>query len=91
MANISSTNNKLQTALLKLGEFSFENLPLDRIDDIWARFEQPPYSLNLEELSALKNARCSAGENIRSFSAVTFIVNCGTNFRCSNSAAAGKH
>ena len=74
MASINS-KNKLQTALLKLGVFSFENLPLDRIDDIWTRLEHPPYNLDLEELSALKNARCSAGKCIRiAFSTVCFLI-----------------
>ena len=51
--------NKLEEALRKLGSFSFENLPLDRNDDIWAALRNSPYNLDLEELSALKNARCA--------------------------------
>eukprot|EP00597_Dinobryon_sp_UTEXLB2267_P001166 CAMPEP_0170072866 /NCGR_PEP_ID=MMETSP0019_2-20121128/10408_1 /TAXON_ID=98059 /ORGANISM="Dinobryon sp., Strain UTEXLB2267" /LENGTH=179 /DNA_ID=CAMNT_0010282073 /DNA_START=41 /DNA_END=580 /DNA_ORIENTATION=+ len=49
----------LEEALRKLRPFNFENLPLDRNDGIWAELRSPPYSLDLEELSALKNARCT--------------------------------
>jgi len=51
--------NKLEEARRQLGPFNFENLPLDRNDGIWAELRSPPYSLDLEELSALKNARCT--------------------------------
>jgi len=51
--------NKLEEARRQLGPFNFENLPLDRNDSIWAELRSPPYSLDLEELSALKNARCT--------------------------------
>ena len=51
--------NKLEEARRKLGSFSFENLPLERNDVIWAELRLSPYNLDLEELSALKNARCS--------------------------------
>ena len=50
--------NKLEEARRKLGPFNFEYLPLDRNDNIWAELRSPPYSLDLEELSALRNARC---------------------------------
>jgi len=49
----------LEEALRKLRPFNFENLPLDRNDGIWAELRSPPYSLDLEQLSALKNARCT--------------------------------
>ena len=52
----------LGEARRKLGSFSFENLPLDRNDDIWAELRKPPYNLDLEELSALKNARCTPAQ-----------------------------
>ena len=58
MAAAASVNNKLEVARRKLRPFSFDNLPLDRNDGIWTEFRNPPYSLDLEELSALKNARC---------------------------------
>eukprot|EP01036_Dinobryon_divergens_P032689 gene32689-42332_t len=51
--------NKLEEARLKLGSFKFENLPFDRNDGIWAELRSPPYSLDLEELSALINAKCT--------------------------------
>ena len=57
----ASANNKLEEARRKLRPFSFDNLPLDRNDGIWTEFRNPPYSLDLEELSALKNARCTPG------------------------------
>jgi hypothetical protein len=58
MAAAASVNNKLEEARRKLRPFSFDNLPLDRNGGIWTEFRNPPYSLDLEELSALKNARC---------------------------------
>eukprot|EP00597_Dinobryon_sp_UTEXLB2267_P014366 CAMPEP_0170121958 /NCGR_PEP_ID=MMETSP0020_2-20130122/16298_1 /TAXON_ID=98059 /ORGANISM="Dinobryon sp., Strain UTEXLB2267" /LENGTH=693 /DNA_ID=CAMNT_0010352613 /DNA_START=298 /DNA_END=2379 /DNA_ORIENTATION=+ len=51
--------NKLEEARRQLGPFNFENLPLDRHDSLWAELLSPPYSLELEELSALIKARCS--------------------------------
>mmetsp|Transcript_26202 Transcript_26202/g.37509 ORF Transcript_26202/g.37509 Transcript_26202/m.37509 type:complete len:331 (-) Transcript_26202:445-1437(-) len=54
--------NKLEEARRQLGPFNFENLPLDRNDGIWAELRSPPYSLDLEELSALKNARCTPAQ-----------------------------
>ena len=56
--------NKLEEARRKLGSFNFENLPLDRNDGIWVELRSPPYSLDLEELSALKNARCPGNYHI---------------------------
>ncbi len=53
MAAAASVNNKLEEARRKLRPFSFDNLPLHRNDGIWTEFRNPPYSLDLEELSAL--------------------------------------
>jgi hypothetical protein len=39
--------------------FQFENLPTDRNDGLWSEI-RTEYGLALEELSALKNARCSS-------------------------------
>ena len=40
--------------------FQFQNLPTDRNDTLWTEI-RTQYELNLEELCALKNARCSQG------------------------------
>jgi len=48
-----------EEARRKFGYFNFENLPLDSNDNIWTELRSSPYSLEFEELSALKYARCS--------------------------------
>lgn len=58
----------VERARLKLSEptkagvepFEFDDLPSVRIDDVWEKIKED-YSLTLQELSALKNARCSKG------------------------------
>jgi hypothetical protein len=52
--------NKISNPIAPLQSFSFENLPIDRNDTLWAEI-RTSYGLSLEELSALKNARCSQG------------------------------
>ena len=51
----------LEEAKRKIQEnqFSFTDLPAERTDSIWNLLLSEPYNLNLPELSALKNARCT--------------------------------
>ena len=59
----TSARFKINNLNSTLQPFQFENLPSDRNDEIWSRIEII-YGLSLEELSALKNSRCTQGNLI---------------------------
>lgn len=57
----------LDSGIAKLGSIiSFENLPIDRNDNLWSDIRND-CRLTLDELSALKNAVCSSGQGKASF------------------------
>ena len=51
---------KLAERKLKENDFIFDDLPRDRQDPIWNELLKKPFQLNVQELSALKNARFSS-------------------------------
>ncbi len=52
----------LDSGKAKLGTIiSFDDLPMDRNDDLWKEIESDCH-LTLGEVSALKNAVCSSGQ-----------------------------
>jgi hypothetical protein len=51
---------KLQT---EEEEYLFVNLPNERESSDWNFFLQDPFNLSVQELIALKNARCPRGKN----------------------------
>lgn len=81
LSSMSNSNKEnpvpvVERAILKLSEptnaavepFDFDNLPFDWNDDIWEDI-MVDYSLTVQELSALKYARCSQGfQGLQTFS-----------------------
>lgn len=63
LSSSSSLLSPLDTGKDKLqGTIKFENLPSERNDNLWDRIEKECH-LDLDELSALKNAACSPQGN----------------------------
>jgi hypothetical protein len=54
---------KLQT----VEEYLFVNLPNERESSDWNLFLQDPFNLSVQELIALKNARCQQGIKKKEF------------------------
>ena len=73
---------------LKENGFLFDDLPEDRSDPFWNHFMNDPYYLKLNEVCALKNARCKLpGISYNTiFSIIYFSFKCKFVFRYSRSS-----
>jgi hypothetical protein len=58
-----SDNELLKQALKKLEDFNLQGLPRARVDPVWDELQKEPYSLDVWELSALKNHHLSTQES----------------------------